>query len=547
MDIRTKKYILLSAGFTIFAVLPLLHPYFPNQEKGVNDILRLVELDTCIKDGVLFPRWFPDLYGGRGGLIFQFYAPLSYFVAEVFHLIGFDYANSIKTVFVMSFVLSAVFMYLFARRFVSESPAFIASVLYVYAPYHLGDTYIRGDLAESLSFVLFPLILLTFHNLIQKKSDKYVIIGGILYASLILTHNIMALIFTAFLVAYLTYFIFEGTLPLKKVVFVLLIGISLSAFFWIPALVEKQYVHMYRIYSIHDYRVSFVPISWLVPSVYLLTTRSIENPYVMLQFGIVGIFLSMGAVLFARSRYVSFIFFLLVVTTFFMTPYSEFFWENLPLIKYIQFPWRLFGIAAILTSILGAIFFEKLTNRVPDTKKIVISLLISLVIVSASLNFIGPDGYIVIDKGISRDMIRTTQTNYAGLTYANEFIPLDAVFPNSTIKTKVSVVSGYADFTVTEEKCSSLSFNTDAKEASILRINTFYFPGWTAYVDGKKEEVRVDSEGLMELDIEKGVHEIKVEFENTWVRTIATLISIISLAFLIILIIYALNLQKVFR
>ena len=547
MDIRTKKYILLSAGFTIFAVLPLLHPYFPNQEKGVNDILRLVELDTCIKDGVLFPRWFPDLYGGRGGLIFQFYAPLSYFVAEVFHLIGFDYANSIKTVFVMSFVLSAVFMYLFARRFVSESPAFIASVLYVYAPYHLGDTYIRGDLAESLSFVLFPLILLTFHNLIQKKSDKYVIIGGILYASLILTHNIMALIFTAFLVAYLTYFIFEGTLPLKKVVFVLLIGISLSAFFWIPALVEKQYVHMYRIYSIHDYRVSFVPISWLVPSVYLLTTRSIENPYVMLQFGIVGIFLSMGAVLFARSRYVSFIFFLLVVTTFFMTPYSEFFWENLPLIKYIQFPWRLFGIAAILTSILGAIFFEKLTNRVSDTKNIVISLLISLVIVSASLNFIGPDGYIVIDKGISRDMIRTTQTNYAGLTYANEFIPLDAVFPNSTIKTKVSVVSGYADFTVTEEKCSSLSFNTDAKEASILRINTFYFPGWTAYVDGKKEEVRVDSEGLMELDIEKGVHEIKVEFENTWVRTIATLISIISLAFLIILIIHALNLQKVFR
>ena len=153
------------------------------------------------------------------------------------------------------------------------------------------------------------------------------------------------------------------------------------------------------------------------------------------------------------------------------------------------------------------------------------------------MNFIGPDGYINTGGGISREDIITTKTNYAGLTYAHEFFPRDAILPNSTIKSKVELISGNADFNVTEKKCGSLSFNTNAKEASVLRINTFYFPGWTAYVDAKKEDIRVDSEGLMELYVEKGRHEIKVKFENTWIKALTKLISIGTLISLLLYIV----------
>ena len=60
------------------------------------DLARLVEFDAAVRAGDLFPTWSPDLYTGYGSPIFQFYAPLTYYFAEVPVLIGFDYAAALK-------------------------------------------------------------------------------------------------------------------------------------------------------------------------------------------------------------------------------------------------------------------------------------------------------------------------------------------------------------------------------------------------------------------------------------------------------------------
>src|SRR5215467_10288873 len=62
------------------------------------DLVRLVEFDAAFRAADFFPTWSPDLYSGYGWPMFQFYAPLSYYAAEVPVLMGVDYAGPQATV-----------------------------------------------------------------------------------------------------------------------------------------------------------------------------------------------------------------------------------------------------------------------------------------------------------------------------------------------------------------------------------------------------------------------------------------------------------------
>jgi len=57
-----------------------------------------VEFDAAFRAADFFPSWSPDLYSGYGWPMFQFYAPLSYYAAEVPVLMGVDYAGLQATV-----------------------------------------------------------------------------------------------------------------------------------------------------------------------------------------------------------------------------------------------------------------------------------------------------------------------------------------------------------------------------------------------------------------------------------------------------------------
>jgi hypothetical protein len=69
-----------------------------------------------------------------------------------------------------------------------------------------------------------------------------------------------------------------------------------------------------------------------------------------------------------------------------------------------------------------------------------------------------------------------------------------------------------------------------------LLIRTFNFPGWTATVGGKPVEIITDEElGDMEIVLPAGEYEVRLDYLNTPIRQTASLISISSLAVVIIL------------
>jgi hypothetical protein len=74
-------------------------------------------------------------------------------------------------------------------------------------------------------------------------------------------------------------------------------------------------------------------------------------------------------------------------------------------------------------------------------------------------------------------------------------------------------------------------FHVRGQAGFVLRLFTFYFPGWTAYVDGQRVPIELsEPEGWITLRVPAGEHDVLVRLENAPVRTLAGLVSGLSLA-----------------
>lgn len=102
---------------------------------------------------------------------------------------------------------------------------------------------------------------------------------------------------------------------------------------------------------------------------------------------------------------------------------------------------------------------------------------------------------------------------------------------------RVSVLSGIAQFDVNEWKSEKRVISIKASTPALLRVSTFYYPGWKAAIDGKNTKIMIEKNtGVMLLDIPKGEHTLELRFKDTPLRYYSKVISFIScfiIAFLV--------------
>jgi hypothetical protein len=74
--------------------------------------------------------------------------------------------------------------------------------------------------------------------------------------------------------------------------------------------------------------------------------------------------------------------------------------------------------------------------------------------------------------------------------------------------------------------------------ATQIRENTVYFPGWKILVDGTSVPIQFQdthNRGVMTFYLEKGAHDVTVQFGETRLRIIADVISALGLFSLLVL------------
>src|ERR1700738_1195401 len=107
----------------------LLRPgFYPMQDDL--QAFRLLEMDKCFQDLQLPCRWVPDMGYQYGYPQFNFYSPGVFYLGEIFHLLGLQFIDAVKILFILGFVFSALAMYLFLQCIFGRFPALIGALLY---------------------------------------------------------------------------------------------------------------------------------------------------------------------------------------------------------------------------------------------------------------------------------------------------------------------------------------------------------------------------------------------------------------------------------
>ena len=228
----------------------LLNADFLNTRGGGDSpflLFRLHQLLSALRDGHFPVRWMPDAAYGFGYPFFSYYAALPYYLAAGLVYLGSGLVAALKATQWLGFGLAAYAAWGLVRCAGGDRrAAWIAALAYTFAPYHLVNVYVRGDsLSEFWAMGLFPLILWMAARLWQRPSARRMVLFALSYAVLVLTHNVSALTFSPILFIFLALLALDrggaDNLGLAAGVF---LGLALSAFFWLPALAERDAVQL---------------------------------------------------------------------------------------------------------------------------------------------------------------------------------------------------------------------------------------------------------------------------------------------------------------
>ena len=529
-------------------------------------VARLFLLDQGLKQGSLYPRWVGTLGFNFGYPLFNFYPPLVYYLAELFHLIGFSLTASIRAVVVVGFFLGALGVFYFVKQKVNRAAGYLSATLYTYFFYHAVVIYVRGALAEFFTLAIIPFVFLTLDNLFKKPSVKSGLLFGLPLALLILTHPLIAFPAIFFIGAFFIFYFFSSK---DKLVFFknfslgTLSGLGLSAFFWLPSYVERKYTLVDDILTreLANYKIHFVYLKqfWYSAWGYGGSIAGAEDGLTF-QLGKIHILvitlslLSFIIYLFSRKRsvemikYFLFSFFLLIFSLFMASNLSEFVWDKIKYLWYLQFPWRFLTFTTFFISVSAgmAVFFLKERIRLWAT---LLAILIFVSTIFRYEKYFAPAAYInKIDKQLTtfeEIAWRVSKTSFEftpkGIkTAKTELGTTTIALTKEELKTAPYEVSLISPEAVKIKTVSDLfarkEFEIKAASPFVFRLNTFDFPGWTGYLDDKR--IVIDDQNdykLITVSIPAGAHRLEFIFANTTIRTMANYLSVLSAISIIIL------------
>jgi len=523
-------YLILIVILTIPLCLGFFGDHLINGHDSMGALIRALSMDQYMGHGQYLVRWSPDVNWGYGYPMFSFYPPFFSFISVLFFQLTHQMPLAINCAAVLFWVLSGVGMFLLAREFWGDEGGVLSALLYVYAPYHIVDLYVRGAFAEFSSFAFFPFLLLAILKISRKLSLKYVLLGIASVFGLSLTHNIMSMLFFPVAIAYMFYLFFTENKSkwIIAACCVFIIGLMMSSFFWLPAILEKKFLNLNFLISMrYDFHKNFISLSELFCP---FNKSSMDG--VTLQVGMIHTLLCLITLGFLfkilkmnKQIWLGYIFFLVVgaIAIFFTLPYSHLLWEKIGILSYIQFPWRILTIIVFAMSFLGGAIALLIKGQ--GLRRILL-ITAGVLVILVFLAFSPKPSFIVHEQGIE---------SFVALG-EGEYTPKWVMIPpNRRPNTKFEIIHGKAQL-AEEKNLDPVHYQIKARvfEPALLCFHTFYFPGWLVYVDGRSIQPYINNPfGLILFYLPSGDHDIRVVFGPTPIRTAGVVISWIGVLLLV--------------
>ncbi len=537
---------LIAFAISLLASLALLLPFFWLGSASGHDfefhIASWLDVAYQWQHGVLFPHWTAWTNYGFGEPRYIFYPPFSWILGAALSLVL--PVSWVPAAFILlTQTLAGVSAFFLLRRLVSTKAVWLGAAFYAANPYALLVSYVRSDFAEQLACALFPLLLLAALRLAgllhdESPNPRSITLFAIPFAAVWLCNapaGVIASYSMALLFTWETIRQRSWRVALRATA-ALALGLSLAAFYLLPAAYEQRWVNIAQALS-----------SGLLPAQNFLFTTidDVEHTWFnwissicALCLILLSAFSALASRKFKRRPAPSSmsrsswntLLLLGATSTLLMVRFTLPLWQFLPKLRFVQFPWRWMSMLAVV----GCCFFAAAVERRRGWLWFVLFVAISL-----------PLGIFLVqntwwdpDEMPTQQAAITSSTGYEGV---DEYDPLGDdhldLPKHAPLAAIVSASAEDSDAPPPNAKIEAQLWQPETKrivvEASVptrVALRLLNYPAWRVTVNGRNvTPERPDDVNQMLIPVGSGKSEIEVRFARTPDRTAGLAISAFSL------------------
>ncbi|MBN1296123.1 hypothetical protein JXA80_05035 [bacterium] len=570
----TDTLVVLIGTFPIFR--PLIEPRFFWSHENAYFLWRVASVHHNVLDGAPFCRWFPDFARGFGLPFLEFYPVLPVTIGELFRLTGISTITSVKLTIGVITLFAAGGAYRLGRTAWGRWGGIITSILFSYAPYKLVNLYVRGDINEYLAMAALPWALWIVLTRVQQADSRWISFPTIIIMMIIsVTHYPSCVIQYPFIILWIICLSFSAPRPVRfffQHALSVAIALVLSSTFWLSAFLSRHLVQMEGMtQGFADYRNHFIEMpQWF--SMYWNFGASVKGPgdAISFQLGNLSILLILVSIPLIPGifRWVRVQKWTIIaacsgigISLFLMHAISHPVWKVIPLLPMLQFPYRILVIPAVLLPFLAGMSGQWI-NRIPRRWQFPTVTGITVLVIAASVSMCRVAAFMnLTEDDLDRESIRLAAHTHCTGEYipkpvGNRFPPPKPVSftlqkipetgfsreqTEARLNTWLETASGVETWeggvirlgnattrpggidvlagkmTLSAEGGSPVNrwFTVESQTPGILRVNQFFFEGWTARIDQTAVVAEPDLHtGLICIDIPPGTHRVELRYHN---------------------------------
>lgn len=510
---KTIIGIIIVLAASLYAVWPLFGSGFIPTHDGEYHLIRFFEFDRMLRAGYLFPRWAPTVNSGYGLPLFEFMYPLINYIAVVFHSLGLSFVSTFKISSAVAYLLSGMLCFLWLKTRFGNFAAVIGALASAFVPYWFVNLYVRGAIGESWALVF------VYGALYGIETGA----GGVITVSialLILSHNILAMIFFPIILAYLLW------RKRWNYIWNILMGVCLAAWFWLPALAESRYMQGLNTVTFSDHFASIAEL--LIPSWGTEFSGRFSGNKMSFQIGIGPMLWLLIAFVFAiRTKLIKKkkeIFTLLIVSAtiaFLMLPESGFLWNIIRPLRLIQYPWRFLVLFIPVTGYLVSFVSHGMKTRWLPVAILLVSIAVVLPYTRGAVYAPRSDSYYLSRVNF------TDGTSSLGNALSTVWTGWKETRPAAGLLTTDDAPLEYS---ILRDQYLRKQYRVNLSKRLVVRIPVVYFPGWVVTIDGKAVAVDYLKNGTLDFTVPQGEHVLTAALKETPIRILSDTISLASLA-----------------
>ena len=515
----TPLLVIAAAAFAV--EVPFFFKGIPSGHDVEFHLYSWLEVLAQWKQGILYPRWASLAHFGYGEPRFVFYPPASWVLGSALSTL-FPWAVVTSIYIWIALVAAGISMFMLARNWLNRRDAIFAAAIYTANPYHLVIVYWRSAFAELLASCLIPLLLLLVLKAIDQGWRALVPLALLLAAAWLT--NAPAAVMIHYSLALLSVFLaWQKRSPRLLAIAAAAVGIGacLSAFYLLPAIYEQRWINIAQAVSagsrpqdnflfIHtadaDHDAFNRIISWVAILTITVTFAAAWAARILRETKR-DVWKSLEAWATACSVL--------------MFSLSALFWDLLPKLRFMQFPWRWLLCLSMLFSLFVIVGVRRWWLR------FAVCLGTLLVIVVAWYR-IQPPWW---DNAADLREMQDNMESGAGYEGTDEYAPLGAD-PSAINKNARRVtVDGpeHAAIHVFQWNAQSKFFTAEMSAPAKLALRLFNYPAWRVKVNVRTVSVgNGDDTGQMLVPVAQGTNRVQITFTQTWDRTVGGLLSTAS-------------------